>query len=246
MKDFYRALIVDDEPPARAELRFMLARHNRIKVVGEAGGAEEALALAESLMYDVVFLDVNLPDMDGIEVAGRLAKLAEHPYVVFITAYSEFAVRAFEVSAFDYLVKPVTERRMDQTVNRLLSTLDATPSAVEQTPRQLDRLPVSRGDKTVLLDMQEIYYFQAEGDYARVFTNKAGYLVNYSLKALDERLDSRSFFRCHRSYIVNLEHVSEIISLPSNLYELRLDDDRRTVLPLSRRQTRELRKRLDF
>lgn len=246
MKDIYRALIVDDEPPARAELRFMLNRHPRIKIVGEASGAEEALALAESLSYDVVFLDVNLPEMDGIEVARRLASLADHPYVVFITAYSEFAVRAFEVSAFDYLVKPVTEKRIDQTIQRLLGTLDAQPVAAEESPRRLDRLAVSRGDKTVLLDLAQIYYFQAEGDYARVFTKGTSYLVNYSLKALEERLDPRMFFRCHRSFIVNLEQVAEIISLPSNLYELRLKDERHTVLPLSRRQTRELRKRLDF
>ncbi|GAB4244554.1 MAG: LytTR family DNA-binding domain-containing protein [Thermoleophilia bacterium] len=246
MKDVYRALIVDDEPPARAELRFMLGRHPRIKVVGEAGGAEEALALAGSLSYDVVFLDINLPEMDGIEVARRLAGMADQPYVVFITAYSEFAVRAFEVSAFDYLVKPVTEKRIDQTVQRLLSTLDAQPTATEESPKRLERLAVSRGDKTVLLDLGQIYYFQAEGDYARVFTRGTSYLVNYSLKALEERLDPRMFFRCHRSYIVNLEQVAEIISLPSNLYELRLKDERKTVLPLSRRQTRELRKRLDF
>src|SRR5665647_261827 len=99
MKDVYRALIVDDEPPARSELRFLLGRHPRIKVVGEAADAEEALALAENVPYDVVFLDVNLPEVDGIEVATQLVVKAEHPYIVFVTAYSEFAVSAFEVSA---------------------------------------------------------------------------------------------------------------------------------------------------
>ena len=246
MKETYRALIVDDEAPARSELRFLLSRHGRIKVVGEASGAEEALALAENLSYDVVFLDINLPDMDGMEVATRLAGGADNPYVVFVTAYSEFAVRAFEVSAFDYLVKPVTERRIDQTVDRLLSILDATSRPTKEKPVRLERLAVNRSDKTVLLDLHRIYYFQAEGDYTRVVAQGGSYLASYSLRSLAERLDPKEFFRCHRSFIVNLSHVSEIIPLPSNTYGLRLADDRKTVLPLSRRQTKELRKRLEF
>ena len=246
MKETYRALIVDDEAPARSELRFLLNRHSRIKVVGEASGAEEALALAENLSYDVVFLDINLPDMDGMQVATRLAGGADNPYVVFVTAYSEFAVRAFEVSAFDYLVKPVTERRIDQTVDRLLSILDATSRAAKERPARLERLAVNRSDKTVLLDLHRIYYFQAEGDYTRVVAQGGSYLASHSLRSLAERLDPKEFFRCHRSYIVNLSHVSEIISLPSNTFGLRLADDRKTLLPLSRRQTKELRNRLEF
>lgn len=246
MKDVYRALIVDDEPPARSELRFLLGHHPRIKVVGEATDAEEALALAENVQYDVVFLDVNLPEVDGIDVAARLASKAERPYVVFVTAYSQFAVRAFEVSAFDYLVKPVSERRIDQTVTRLLSVLDADTRPPADPSRRLERLAVNRGGKTVLIDVDQVYYFQAEGDYSRVFAPGGNYLTNYSLKTLEERLDSRLFFRSHRSYVVNLSRISEIISLPSNMFELRLDDERRTSLPLSRRQTRELRKRLEF
>ncbi len=246
MKALYRALIVDDEAPARSELRFLLSRHPRIEVVGEASGAEEALALVEKLSYDVVFLDINLHDSDGIEVATELVRSADTPYVVFVTAYSEFAVRAFEVSAFDYLVKPVTERRIDQTMDRLLACLDAAPRAEPQRPPRLDRLAVNRSDKTVLLELDQIHYFQAEGDYTRVVAQPGSYLSSYSLKALEERLEPRQFFRCHRSYIVNLGHVSEIITLPSNTYGLRLKDERKTVLPLSRRQTRELRKHLEF
>jgi DNA-binding LytR/AlgR family response regulator len=246
MKDVYRALIVDDEPPARSELRFLLGRYPRIKVVGEATDAEEALALAENVPYDVVFLDVNLPEVDGIDVATRLASRAEHPYVVFVTAYSEYAVRAFEVSAFDYLVKPVSERRIDQTVTRLLSVLDASLGRPVQPSRRLERLAVNRGGKTVLLDLDQVYYFQAEGDYSRVYAPGGNYLTNNSLKTLEERLDDRLFFRSHRSYVVNLSRITEIISLPSNMFELRLGDERKTTLPLSRRQTRELRKRLEF
>ena len=246
MKETYRALIVDDEAPARSELRFLLGRHARIKVVGEATAADEALALAENLSYDVVFVDISLPDSDGIELAARLAELADQPYVVFVTAYSEFAVQAFEVSAFDYLLKPVTEKRIDQTVDKLLATLDATSRQTVQQPARLDRLAVNRSDKTILIELDQIYYFQAEGDYTRVVTEGGGYLASYSLKNLEERLDPQSFFRCHRSYIVNLGHVSEIVSQPSNTYGLRLRDPRKTLLPLSRRQTRELRKRLEF
>ncbi len=215
-------------------------------MVGEAADAEEALALAENVRYDVVFLDVNLPETDGIEVATRLVAMAEHPYIVFVTAYSEFAVSAFELSAFDYLVKPVGERRIDQTVSKLLAVLDTTAHPAPAQPRRLERLAVNRGGKTVLLDVPRVYYFQAEGDYSRVFAPGGNYLTNYSLKTLEERLDPRVFFRSHRSYVVNLSRVAEIISLPSNMFELRLDDERHTTLPLSRRQTRELRKRLEF
>lgn len=116
----------------------------------------------------------------------------------------------------------------------------------EDQPKRLDGLAVSRGDKTVLLDLNEIYYFQAEGDYSRVFSRSGNFLAGYSLKALEERLDPSVFFRCHRSYLVNLVHVRKIISLSATMYELRLRDERKTGLPLSRRQTRELRKRFDF
>src|SRR5660398_290729 len=141
--------------------------------------------------------------MDGLEVAERLEELADNPYVVLDTAYSEFAVRAFEVSAFDYLIEPVAENRMEQTVNRLLSTLDASASQSSEHPKRLDRLAVNRGDKMVLQDLEHIHYFQADGDYSRVFAESGSYLANYSLKALQDRLDHKHFFRCHRGYKAN-------------------------------------------
>jgi len=164
-----RALIVDDEEPARGELRYLLAAHPEVEVVGEAATSAEALALAGSVRYDVVFLDIELPGMTGLEVARLVLDRSERPRVVFVTAHDRYAVDAFAVEAFDYLVKPVEPERLARVVERLLQARTGEAPAVEKIA------VVSAAGAKTLLDYDAVYWIEADGDYSRVHTYDRAY-----------------------------------------------------------------------
>jgi two-component system, LytTR family, response regulator LytT len=230
-----RALIVDDEAPARSELRYLLQAHPDVEVVGEAASAAEAIALTRELPYDVVFLDVEMPGASGLETAPHIHERPEPPAIVFVTAHAEYAVDAFAVEAFDYLLKPVDPDRLSRVVERLheRSHENAVP---------VDKVPVVAGSGTELLDPDQIHYAHAEGDYSRVHTYDRAYLCTASLGELEERLGGR-FARIHRSYLVNLAKVAAV-RRASDRFRLQLGDAARTELDVSRRQSREVRERL--
>jgi two-component system, LytTR family, response regulator LytT len=230
-----RALIVDDEAPARSELRYLLQAHPDVEVVGEAASAAEAIALTRELPYDVVFLDVEMPGASGLETAPRIHERREPPAIVFVTAHAEYALDAFAVEAFDYLLKPVDPDRLSRVVERLheRSHENAVP---------VDKVPVVAGSGTELLDPDQIHYAHAEGDYSRVHTYDRAYLCTASLGELEERLSGR-FARIHRSYLVNLAKVAAV-RRASDRFRLQLGDAARTELDVSRRQSREVRERL--
>jgi DNA-binding LytR/AlgR family response regulator len=177
-----RALVVDDEEPARGELRYLLSAHPEVDVVGEAASAGEALALAEKVRYDVVFLDVELPGMTGLEVARLVLERSEHPEVVFVTAHQRYAVDAFAVEAFDYLVKPVEPERLARVVERL------SQARKRQRPEVEKIAVVSAGGAQTLLDYDAVYWIEADGDYSRVHTFDRPYLSTSSLRELAELL----------------------------------------------------------
>jgi DNA-binding LytR/AlgR family response regulator len=233
-----RALVVDDEKPARGELRYLLAAHPEVEIVGEAASAGEALALAESVRYDVVFLDIELPGMTGIEVARLVLDRSERPAVVFVTAHERYAVDAFAVEAFDYLVKPVEPDRLARVVARLAREL------VRATPQVEKIAVVSAGGAKTLLDYDAVYWIEADGDYSRVHTYDRGYLSTSSLRELEESLPGVRFARIHRSHLVNLAKVAAVRRAGPDRLRLALDDQQRTELDVARRQTRALRERL--
>jgi two-component system response regulator LytT len=230
-----RALIVDDEAPARSELRYLLAEHPEVEVVGEAASAAEAVQLARELRYDVIFLDVELPGASGLEAAPNVRDRHDPPAVVFVTAHAEYAVEAFAVEAFDYLLKPVDPERLARVVERLRERTREDVAPVE-------KVAVVAGGGTELLDHDQIHYVQAEGDYSRVHTYDRAYLSTASLGELEERLGSR-FARIHRSYLVNLAKVAGV-RRGGDRFRLQLADAARTELDVSRRQSREVRERL--
>jgi DNA-binding LytR/AlgR family response regulator len=230
-----RALLVDDEAPARSELRYLLQAHPEVQVVGEAATAAEAIELTRRLAYDVVFLDVEMPGVSGLETAPHIHDRREPPAIVFVTAHAEYAVDAFAVEAFDYLLKPVDPDRLARVVERLRER--SNESAVP-----VDKVPVVAGAGTELLDPDQIHYAQAEGDYSRVHTYARSYLCTSSLGDLEERLGPR-FARIHRSYLVNLAKVAAV-RRASDRFRLQLGDEGRTELDVSRRQSREVRERL--
>jgi DNA-binding LytR/AlgR family response regulator len=225
------ALLVDDEAPARSELRYLLDAHADVRVVGEAANAPEADELLRAGGYDVVFLDIELPGSTGLELAP-LARAA----VVFVTAHERYAVDAFAVEAFDYLLKPVEPERLARVLERLRERVPDEPGPVE-------KIAVVAPAGSELLDFGQIFYVQAEGDYSRVHTYDRAYLSTSSLGELAEKLGS-GFVRIHRSYLVNLVKVSGIRRVTPDRVRLQLDDSARSELDVARRQSRELRQRL--
>jgi two-component system, LytTR family, response regulator len=231
-----RALIVDDEAPARSELRYLLAAHPEVHVVGEAASAPEALELARDLRYDVVFLDVEMPGLTGLEAAPLVHERRDPPAIVFVTAHAEYAVDAFAVEAFDYLLKPVDPDRLARVVERVRDRTMENAAPVE-------KIPVVAGGGTELLDFDQIHYAQADGDYSRIHTYDRAYLCTTSLGELADRLPA-GFARIHRSYIVNLAKVAAVRRASPDRFRVQLADAARTELDVARRQSREIRERL--
>jgi two-component system, LytTR family, response regulator LytT len=231
-----RALLVDDEAPARSELRFLLAEHADVEVVGEAASASEAVALATELHYDVVFLDVEMPGLTGLAAAPLVRERRDPPAVVFVTAHAHYAVEAFAVEAFDYLLKPVDPDRLARVVERLRERTTENVAPVE-------KIPVVSGSRTELLDFDQVHYVQADGDYSRVHTYDRAYLCTISLGELEEKLGPR-FARIHRSHLVNLAKVVGVRRAAPDRFCLQLADAEKTELDVARRQSRQLRERL--
>jgi two-component system response regulator LytT len=231
-----RALLVDDEAPGRSELRYLLAAHPEVEVVGEAASAAEALKLASVVPYDVVFLDVEMPGLSGLEAARLVHGRPGRPQLVFVTAHEQYAVDAFAVEALDYLLKPVEPERLAQVVRRLSGVRRPIPAPIE-------KIPVVSSGQTVLLDWNEVHYAEADGDYSRIHTYDRSYLCTQSLRQLEGALPGR-FARIHRSYLVNLAKVAAVKRAGPDRLRLALDDKERTELDVARRQSKAVRERL--
>jgi len=245
-----RCLIVDDEAPARAELRYLLSQFEHVQVVGEATNAEEALTLLRSLTYDLVLLDIRMPGGSGLEVAAALRSGPHPPRVIFTTAYPDHAVEAFDLEAADYLVKPFDADRLGRALERALtSTPDdeadapADRGAAQPAGTPLGRIPVQHGGRTVLVNASEVIYATAAPGYSYMQLADERVLVNFSLNELERRLGGH-FFRAHRSHLVNLNRVHELIPDFKGALVLVMDDQRRSRVEVSRRKTRELRQLL--
>jgi DNA-binding LytR/AlgR family response regulator len=231
-----RALLVDDEAPARSELRYLLTAYPEVEVVGEAASATEALKLASIVPYDVVFLDVEMPGLSGLEAARLVQGRPGRPQLVFVTAHEQYAVDAFAVEALDYLLKPVEQERLAQVVRRLSGARAPVQAPVE-------KIPVVSGGQTILLDWDDVHYARADGDYSRIHTYDRSYLCTQSLRQLEGTLPGR-FARIHRSYLVNLAKVAAVKRAGPDRLRLALDDKDRTELDVARRQSRAVRERL--
>lgn len=236
MRAMLKALLVDDEVPARSELRYLLGEAGGVEVVGEAGSATEALQLIRAIPYDVVFLDIDMPGLTGIELAETLSGLEHPPAIVFVTAHSEHAVEAFEVAAADYLVKPVETRRLRMAIDRIAPAVTAQP--------RIERVPVEKAGKKLLLQVSDIFHVMAKDDYSYIFTDGERYLSTLSLAELEQKLEPQGFFRVHRRYLVNLAAVREIAPMYGGTMELTLKDAAGTQVPVSRRRAPALKRAL--
>lgn len=232
-----KALVVDDEAPARSELRYLLGEAGGVEVVGEASNTIEALQLIKAIPYDVIFLDINMPGLSGVQLAEVLAGLARPPAIIFVTAHGEYAVKAFEVNATDYLVKPVDLDRLKSAISRLVPAADATPARVE-------RIPVEKAGRKLLVGVADILYVMAKDDYSYLYTESDRYLSTISLAQLEAKLDTVGFFRIHRRYLVNLARVKEVVPMYGGTLLLTLIDEAATQIPVSRRRVPALKKAL--
>jgi two-component system response regulator LytT len=227
-----KALVVDDEPLVRSELVYALERVAEDFTIVEAATAATALATLAADPFDVVFLDIGLPGMNGIEAMTVINSLPHRPKVVFVTAFDEHALRAFELGAVDYVVKPVNEERLAVTIARLRGA--HSPSSTPKTTPNAIRLPLEEDDRRMLVRINEIFMVHANGHI--VLATLADRELRYrgSLAECAARLEPLGFLRVHRSYLVNPEHVIEIEPFFGGTYVLRLDDRRRSEAPVSR------------
>jgi two-component system LytT family response regulator len=206
-----RALIVDDERLARKELMKLLEDHPSIEVVGEAQNADEALEMVENLNPDLLFLDIQMPGKTGFQLLEMLDAV---PLVVFTTAYDEFALKAFDVNALDYLLKPIQPERLAEAVGKIMQKekqkKEAFAANAEKKLGLNDQVFVKDGDRCWFVSLSNVRMFESDGNYIKVYFDSNKPMIHKSLNALDEKLDERAFFRASRKHIVNLSWVEGI------------------------------------
>lgn len=246
-------LAVDDEVPALDELAYLLRNDSAVGEVMTAADATTALRLIKDRpeTIDAVFLDINMPGLDGLELAGVLAAFAKPPAVVFVTAHEDRAIRAFDLGAADYLLKPLRAQRLAESVRRVVELRDQrespTPTSPEANPAGADEvIPVEIGGATTLVHRSEVFWVEADGDYARLHTATGSHLVRIPISTLESRWEQAGFLRVHRSYLVSLPSVTGVRTVGSGTVVcLRSGRDGPPVeLPVSRRHTRELKDRM--
>jgi two-component system LytT family response regulator len=236
MSEPLRALIVDDEPLVRLALRGALEEDARVTVVGERGDGVSALESCTALRPDVVFLDVQMPALTGVEVATELRRAERPPAIVFVTAYDAYAVRAFELDAIDYLLKPFDDARVRSAVDRLLARVASRPAADDERETRLDtalreiarraatpaRFLTTISGRLRVIDAGAVDWIEAADNYVRLHTAAGSALVRETMKSIEARLDPAEFVRIHRSQIVRLSRIRELVPLESGDYRVSL------------------------
>jgi two-component system LytT family response regulator/two-component system response regulator LytT len=253
-----KAVVVDDEQLAREELIYMLEQMPNLEVIGQAGNGLEAIGVVERVSPDVLFLDVQMPGLNGFEVAHRLIQNGTTPSIVFVTAFDRHAIEAFEVNAVDYLLKPVEAARLTTTVDRVRrrlasergiarpgAELDRLVQLLSQRQEHREQLAVRIGDRFLLIQADEVVHASVDNDVITVVTNSLSGTSNYrTLDELQARLDPAVFWRVHRSHLVNINKIKEIVPWFSRNYILKMRDAKGSEIPVSRSQTKRLREYL--
>ena len=256
--DALRTIVVDDEQLARDELCFLLGNLGDVEIVGQAADGVEAMKMIEEHAPDLVLLDVQMPGLTGFEVARRLLRAGGEAHLVFVTAYDRHAIEAFDVNAVDYLLKPVEAGRLETAIERVRRRMQSEKAARpagadvdrllqmlgERTGRR-EQLAVKVGDRFLLIHADEMVHASVEDDVITVVTNGLSGTSNYrTLDELQARLDPAVFWRVHRSHLVNINKIREIVPWFSRNYILKMKDSKGTEIPVSRSQTRRLREYL--
>ncbi len=226
-----RVLIVDDESHCRSELKHLLADYPMLEIVGEAMNGVDALEKCRTLLPDIIFLDIQMPGLTGLEVAAALEQV---PQIIFVTAYDQHALKAFEVGAIDYLLKPINSERLEQSISKAIKQQNLPenpmPTQVEtliktwQETKQeyLARIVGRKAQRIFVLPINDIYCFEIESQLLYAVTEKERYWTNYQMKTLEVRLDPKQFVRVHRESIVNINYIREIAPITKERYEITL------------------------
>lgn len=231
-------LVVDDEPLAREGLKLLLGRQPQIETISEARNGREAIALIREQKLDLVFLDIQMPRTDGFAVVQAVG--AERmPPIIFVTAHDQYAIRAFEIAAIDYLLKPVTEERFAVAFQRAIGRLQGIPhedatkqvlamlGAIANPPRQLERFAVRSGEHTIFVPVDEVDWIEAFQNYVRIHAGPATYLLHVPMNTIESVLDSDRFLRIHRSHIVNVRCIARLWSIAHGQYSVELSSGQR-------------------
>jgi len=246
-----KAFVVDDEPLARDELVYLLKRSKQIEIVGESDGVESALEKISNLDLDVIFLDIQLADESGIEIAAHINRLDHPPFIVFATAFDEYALQAFELNAVDYILKPFEEKRVLQTIEKLYKLIENHKQAIPIfTQRQNfgnewpEKLAITIDEKIVIVNISDIHYIGTNEGKTVIAIENTKYSVSDSLVTFERKLKHSSIIRVHRAYLVNVDAIVEIEPWFNSTYNLIMKDGEK--VPVSRTYTKELKQLLGF
>ncbi len=238
-------LIIEDEHLTLEELKYLLKPYDYIEIIGEARNGTEGLQLIKSLKPDLIFLDINMPGLSGIELTEHLIYLSKRPVVIFTTAHQGYALDAFELGALDYLLKPYDQKRLHITMERILKSVQASTVSENtlQEPQKegIGRLAVTVSDKVLLIDIEHITHCVSESEKTIVFSRQGQYETRYTLSEVEEKT---KFFRVHRSCIVNLKAVTEIYPWFNGTYQIKINDKAQTLLTVSRSHVKPLKQAL--
>ncbi|KKI89909.1 two-component response regulator [Bacillus sp. SA1-12] len=242
-----KAFLVDDEPLARDELAYLLKRTKQVEITGEAESIESALEQLLFVEADVIFLDIQLADESGLDLANKILQLKHRPEIVFATAYDEYALKAFELQAIDYLLKPFDESRVQLTINKLshlFSSRGAVIAHKGQRKEENDRIAITVEERIVIIKVSEILYIGTVEGKTVVVTDKNKYQVSEPLVNFERRLSSHDIIRVHRAYLINVNAIVEIEPWFHSTYNLIMQDGEK--VPVSRTYTKDLKQLLDF
>lgn len=250
-----RCVIVEDEIPAAEELNYIISQYDFVKVEGIAHDGERGMEIIKDKKPDAVFMDINMPLQNGIKLASLVKELDSSIEIIFVTAYEEYAIKAFEVDALDYILKPFEEKRIDVTINRLICKLksrsidnEKLPNIIHEIINKMDKeeklvrkIPCERNGKIILVDVKDIYFCYIEDEKTYVKTKDDSHLVGYTLYQIEEKTN---FFRAHRSYLVNMDNIKELYSWFNGTYKLVMNDTQKSEVPISRNNVRKLKELL--
>jgi two-component system, LytTR family, response regulator LytT len=239
-----KVAIIDDEPYSREEMKHLLSEYPWVEIVGEASSAEKAMELILTQDPQVLFLDIEMPGMSGVDLAEALQKMKQKPEIVFATAYPDYALKAFRVEAVDYLVKPFDEEQLSQTMERLKKLL-LTDRAEQKETKTMGKLSVQDEDKIIFIEPGDILYIFREERETYICTEKKKYTCKLPIKELEAKLVTHPFFRVHKSYLVQLPYVEELIPWGNGVYQLKVHGVKEKI-PVSRNYVKELRERLEL
>ncbi|SLL36955.1 response regulator of the LytR/AlgR family [Mycobacteroides abscessus subsp. abscessus] len=236
-----KAIIVEDEIPAKDELEYLIQTHSSIEIVASFEDGLDVLKFLQAEEVDAIFLDINIPSLDGMLLASNISKFAKKPYIIFTTAYKEHAAQAFELEAFDYILKPYEEKRIAAMLAKLESAYLRESKGTEEVTTEVNRrINLRKNENIIVADVNDIYYAEASEKVTLVYTKSEEYMMPMSISEFHDKLPQDTFFRCHRSYTVNLSKIHEIVPWFNHTYLVRLKD-MKAEIPVSRSKAKAFR-----